>query len=121
LRMLIAPKPFEERKLIIGRGAELYSKYRKDANYRRALFYATLALEEAFAVYRTALREYVEEHVKTVQRVEAGEEPFKRVMYVADLERLRQLAEKEEAAFEDALRVLRKGLNEYAVRHGLGD
>ncbi len=42
-------------------------------------------------------------------------------MYVADLGRLRQLAEKEEAAFENALRVLRKRPNEYAVKYGLGD
>ncbi len=48
-------------------------------------------------------------------------EPLKQDMYVADLRRLRQLAEKEETAFENALRVLRKRLNEYAVRHGLGD
>jgi hypothetical protein len=50
-----------------------------------------------------------------------GEEPFKQDMYVADLGRLRQLAEKEEAAFENALRVLRKRLNEYAVKYGPGD
>ncbi len=42
-------------------------------------------------------------------------------MYVADLGRLRQLAEKEEAAFENALKILRKRLNEYAVKYGLGD
>ncbi len=39
-----------------GGGAGLYSKYREDENYRRALFYAVLALEEAFGVYRSALR-----------------------------------------------------------------
>jgi hypothetical protein len=117
LRMLIAPKPSEEERLMRGWGAELYSKYRKNENYKRALFYATLALEEAFGVYRTALRKYVE----TVQRVEAGEEPFKQVMYVADLGRLRQLVEEEEAAFKEALSTLREGLNEYAVRYDLGD
>jgi hypothetical protein len=42
-------------------------------------------------------------------------------VYTADLGRLRQLAEKEEAVFENALRVLRERLNEYAVKHGLGD
>ena len=42
-------------------------------------------------------------------------------MYVADLGRLAQLAEKEEAAFEKALSTLRKRLNEYAVKYGLRD
>jgi len=115
------PKPSEERKLMRGGGAGLYSKYREDENYRRALFYAKLALEKAFGVYRTALRKYVEEREKAVEKREVGEEPFKRVMYVADLGRLTQLAEREEAAFGDALRILRERLNEYAVRHGLGD
>jgi len=120
LRVLIMPKPSEEEKLMWGRGAGLYSKYRGDENYRRALFYATLALEEAFGGYRSALREYVEEREKVVQRVEVGEEPFKRVVYVADVGRLAQLAKEEEAAFEKALSTLRERLNEYAVRHGLG-
>ncbi|MCC6032005.1 MAG: hypothetical protein LM566_03705, partial [Pyrobaculum sp.] len=52
---------------------------------------------------------------------EVGEEPFKRVVYVADLGQIKQLAEKEETAFENALRVLRERLNECAVKHGLGD
>jgi hypothetical protein len=78
-------------------------------------------LEEAFAVYSSALREYVEGLKEAVRKVKVGEEPFKQEMYVADLGRLRQLAEKEEAAFEKALSTLRKGLNEYAVRHDLGD
>jgi len=121
LRVLIMPKPSEEKKLMSGRSAELYSKYREDENYRRALFYATLALEEAFGVYRTALREYVEERGKTLQRREVGEGPFKKVVYVADVGRLTQLAEEESKAFEDALRVLRGRLNEYAVKYGLRD
>jgi len=121
LRMLIMPKSSEERELRVGRGAELYSKYRGDENYRRALFYAALALEEAFGVYRSALRKYAEEHVKTVQKKEVGEGPFKRVMYMADLGRLTQLAEEEEAAFEKALSTLREKLNEYAVKYGLRD
>jgi len=58
LRVLILPTSSEEKKLMSGRGAGLYSKYRGDENYGRALFYAALALEEAFGVYRTALREY---------------------------------------------------------------
>jgi hypothetical protein len=48
-----------------------------------------------------------------------GEEPFKQVVYVADLGQIKQLAEKEEAAFEKALEILRKRLNEYAVNYGL--
>jgi len=121
LRMLIMPKKSEEERLMWGRGAELYSKYRKDENYRRALFYAVLALEEAFGVYRSALREVVEGLRKAVEKREVGEEPFRRVMYVADLGRLAQLAEKEDKAFEKALSTLRKRLNEYAVEYGLRD
>jgi hypothetical protein len=117
LRVLIMPKQSEEKRLMSGWGAELYSKYREDENYKRALFYATLALEEVFGVYRSALRKYVE----TVQRVEVGEEPFGRVMYVADLEKTKQLAEEESKAFEKALDILRERLNEYAVKYGLRD
>jgi hypothetical protein len=117
LRMLIMPKKSEERRLMHGGGAELYSKYLKDENYRRALFYATLALEKAFGVYRKD----VEEREKVVQRVEVGVEPFKKVVYVADLKQIKQLSEEEEAAFEEALRTLRRNLNEYAHRYGLGD
>jgi hypothetical protein len=111
LRVLIMPRPSEERELMHGRGAELYSKYREDENYRRALFYAVLTLEEAFSVYRSALREYAAGRKEVVQRVEAGEGPFERVMYVADLGLLTQLAKKEETAFENALRILRERLN----------
>ena len=121
LRVLIMPKPSEEEKLMSGRGAELYSKYRKDENYRRALFYATLALEEAFAVYRSALREAAEGLREAVEKREVGEGPFKRVGYMADLGRLAQLAEEESKAFEDALKILRKRLNEYAVKYVLRD
>jgi hypothetical protein len=121
LRVLIMPRSSEERGLMWGRGAGLYSKYRGDENYKRALFYAAFALEEAFGVYRSALREVVEGLGKAVQRVEVVEEPFRRVMYMADLGRLAQLAEKEEAAIENALRILRERLNEYAVNHGLRD
>jgi len=116
LRVLIMPKRSEERRLMMGK------TYRElDERKKKALFYAVLALEEAFAVYRSALREVVEGLKKAVQRVEVGEEPFRRVRYVADLGRLAQLAEKEEAAFKEALSALRKRLNEYAVRHGLKD
>jgi hypothetical protein len=94
-----------------------YSKL--DEGRKKALFYATLALEEAFGVYRSVLREAAAK--KVVQRVEVGEEPFKRVMYMPDLGLLTQLSEKEEAAFEDALRILRVRLNEYAVKYNLRD
>jgi hypothetical protein len=125
---LILPKKSEEDRLMIGK---LYFKYNKDENYKRALFYAALALEEALAVYKPALRKLeeafdvyrkdVEEREKVVQKEEVGVEPFKQDMYVADLEKIKQLVMEEEAAFENALRALRERLNEYAVRHDLGD
>jgi hypothetical protein len=115
------PKKSEEDRLMHGWGAGLYSKYRGDENYRRALFYATLALEEAFGVYRSALEKYAEGLKKAVQRVEVGEEPFKRVVYMADLGQIKQLAEGEDKAFEKALKILGMRLNEYAVKYGLGD
>jgi hypothetical protein len=121
LRVLIMPKKSEEERLMRGGGAELYSKYREDENFRRALFYAALALEEAFDVYRTALGEYAKGLREAVKREEVGEGAFKRVRYKADLGLLTRLAEKEEAAFEEALSTLRERLNEYAVRHDLGD
>jgi hypothetical protein len=120
LRMIIAPRPSEEERLIRGGGAELYGRYAADERMKKALFYATLALEEAFGVYRTALRKYAEVHGKAVQRG-VGEEPFKRVVYMADLGQIKQLAEEEGKAFENALRVLREGLNEYAVMYELRD
>jgi len=121
LRVLIMPKKSEEDRLMWGRGAGLYSKYREDENYKRALFYATLALEEAYGVYRSALKEVAEGLREAVEKREVGEEPFRRVMYMADLGRLAQLAEEESKAFENALRILRERLNEYAVKYGLGD
>jgi len=119
LRMMKMPKKSEEEELMIGRSAELYSKYREHENYRRALFYAVLALEEVFAVYRTALREVAASLKEAVEKREVGEEPFRRVMYMADLGRLTQLAKKNEATFEEALSTLKKRLNEYAVKYGL--
>jgi hypothetical protein len=121
LRVLIMPKPSEEKRLMSGRGAGLYSKYREDENYRRALFYATLALEEAFSVYRTALGEYAEGLREAVQREEVVEGSFMRVRYMADLGQIKQLTENEEAAFKNALGTLRERLNEYARRYGVGD
>jgi hypothetical protein len=121
LRMLIAPKPSEERGLMRGGGIELYGRYTADERMKKALFYATLALEEAFGVYKSALGKYVEEREKAVEKREVGEGPFKRVRYVADLGQIKQLAEKEEAAFEKALEIIRERLNEYAVKYGLRD
>jgi hypothetical protein len=116
LRMLILPKPSEERRLM---KSKTYSKL--DEGKKKGLFYAVLALEEAFGVYRSALGKYAEERGKAVEKREVGEGPFQRVRYMADLGRLTQLTEKEEAAFEDALSALRERLNEYAVRHDLSD
>jgi hypothetical protein len=116
LRVLIMPKSSEEKRLMKGKA------YRElDEGKKKALFYATLALEEAFAVYRSVLRETAERLREVVQRVEVGEEPFKKVVYMADLGLLTQLAEKEDKAFEDASKILRKRLNEYAVKYGLRD
>ncbi len=121
LRMLIAPKPSEERGLMRGGGAELYGRYTADERMKKALFYAALALEEAFGVYKSALGKYVEEREKAVEKREVGEGPFKRVVYVADLRQIKQLAEEEDKAFEKALEILRERLNEYAVKYGLRD
>ncbi len=114
LRMLILPRPSEERRLVSGKA---YGEL--DEGRKRALFYAVLALEEAFGVYRAASRRAgrLEE---AVRREEVGEPPLKRAVYVANLEQIKQLAE-EEKAFEDALNTLRERLNEYAVKHDLGD
>jgi hypothetical protein len=114
LRVLIMPKPSEEKRLMKGKA------YRElDEGKKKTLFYATLALEEALGVYRSALREYAAK--KAVQRVEVGEEPFRRVRYMADLSHLKQLTEEESKVFEKALEILRKRLNEYAVKYGLRD
>ncbi|MFP3212774.1 MAG: hypothetical protein RXQ02_05840 [Thermoproteus sp.] len=118
LRKIIAPRPSEERELMRGGGAGLYGRYAADERMRRALFYATLTLEEAFGVYRSALGEVAAGLEETVKRVEVGEPPLKRAVYVADLGRLERLAEGEEA-FEKALRALRERLNEYAVKYDL--
>jgi len=114
LRVLIMPNESEKEKL-------KYSKTYKELDKRKekALFYAVLALEEAFGVYRSALREAAAK--KAVEKREVGEWPFKRVAYMADLGRLAQLAEEEGKAFENALEILRKRLNEYAVKYGLRD
>ena len=116
LRMLILPRSSEEKRLMMGK---VYSKL--DEGKKKVLFYAAFALEEAFSVYRSMLRKYAEGLREAVQKREVGEEPFKKVVYVADLGQIKQLAEKEEEAFGDALRILREKLNEYAHRYGVGD
>jgi hypothetical protein len=121
LRVLIMPKPSERRGLMRGGSAEFYGRYTADERIKKALFYATLALEEAFGVYKSALGKYVEEREKAVEKREVGEGPFKKVVYVADVGQIKQLAEKEEEAFGDALSALREKLNEYAHRYGVGD
>jgi hypothetical protein len=115
LRTIIAPRLSEKERL---RG-KVYGEL--DERKKKGLFYTALALEEAFGVYRSALREYATGLKEAVEKREVGGEPFKRVAYVADLGRLRQLAEKEEATFEDALKILRERLNEYAHKYGLRD
>jgi hypothetical protein len=111
LRMFIAPKPSEERRLMRNKAYRELNEERK-----KALFYATLALEEALGLY-VARRGRLEE---VVRREEVDEGPFKRVVYVADLEKTKQLAEEVGEAFDDALKIVRKRLNEYAVKYGLG-
>ncbi|MFZ8806911.1 MAG: hypothetical protein ACO2PN_02245 [Pyrobaculum sp.] len=115
MRMLILPKPSEERRLMKGK---VYSEL--DEGKKKALFYAAFALEKAFGVYRTASRKYAEGLKKAVRREEVGEGPFKKVVYAADLGQIKQLVKEEEAAFKEALSTLREKLNEYTVRHGLG-
>jgi tetratricopeptide (TPR) repeat protein len=126
LRVLIMPRSSEWRRLMKGKA------YRElDERKKKALFYAVLALEEALGVYKPALRKLeeafdvyrkdVKEREKVLQKEEVGEEPFKQDMYVADLEKIKQLAKDEEVAFKNALRTLRKRLNEYANRYDLGD
>jgi tetratricopeptide (TPR) repeat protein len=116
LRMLILPRSSEEKRLMMGKA---YSKL--DEGKKKVLFYAAFALEEAYGVYRSALGKYAEVRGKAVEKREVGEGPFKKVMYAADLHLLTQLAEEEGKAFEKALDILRKRLNEYAVKYGLRD
>ncbi|MFZ8807192.1 MAG: hypothetical protein ACO2PN_03690, partial [Pyrobaculum sp.] len=110
LRMLITPKKSEKRRFMFGKAAERFSKYSSD-HYKRALFYATLALEEAFSVYRSALREVSDELKKVVS--------IKKDVIVVDFEKIKQLNKKEEEAYKNALSVLRDRLDEYAKNHRL--
>jgi hypothetical protein len=55
LRVLIMPKRSEERRLMKGKA------YRElDEGKKKALFYATLVLEEVFGVHKSVLREVAE-------------------------------------------------------------
>jgi hypothetical protein len=109
-------EPWESLRVLIGKAhREL------DEGKEKALFYAVLALEEAFGVYRSALREVAEGLKRVMEKREVDEGPFEKVVYVTDVGLLTQLAEKEETAFENASRILRERLNEYAVKHGLRD
>ena len=116
LRVLIMPKRSEEKRLMMGKA---YGKL--DERKKKALFYAALALEEAFGIYRSALKDVAGEREKAVEKREMGEGPFKKAVYMLDVGRLTQLAEEESKAFKDALRALRERLNEYAVKHSLRD
>jgi len=63
LRVLILPTPSEERRLMMGKA------YRElDEGRKKAPFYAAFALEEAFSVYRSALRKYAEVSGKAVEK-----------------------------------------------------
>ena len=108
-------EPWESLRMLIGRA------HRELDEGKKALFYAALALGETFGAYRTALRKYAEGLKKAVQKRKGGEEPLKQDMYVVDLKQIKQLAEDEGKAFENALKTLRERLNEYADWYGLGD
>jgi hypothetical protein len=117
LRVLIMPKKSEEERLMRGRGAELYSKYREDENYKRALFYATLALEEVFRPYRQVV-EGVMKEMRNVLKVEKVSTVFgERTAYTVDVVRLRDLVREEEETFQKALKTLRTILLEYSARY----
>ena len=87
-----------------------------DEKRKKALFYATLALEE---VFRTCgqLVEGVMKEVRDVLKVERVSTVFGELeKYVVDVVRLRDLV-REEEAFQKALETLKKRLLEYATKH----
>ncbi len=117
LRVLIMPKPSEEKGLMRGGGAEQYSKYRGDENYKRALFYAVLALEEAFRPYRQVVEGLMKE-MRNVLKVEKVSTVFgERTAYTVDVVRLKELMREEEETFQRALKTLRTMLLEYSARY----
>ncbi|KUO85649.1 MAG: hypothetical protein AT711_02810 [Thermoproteus sp. CIS_19] len=108
-----------ERELRAEGGVGLYGRYAADERMKRALFYATLALEEAFDIYESTSKRVTTGLKRAVWKEEVDVSLLKRARYVVDLVALRRLAEEEERAFEDALRILRKRLNEYIVKYDL--
>jgi hypothetical protein len=117
LRVLIMPKKSEEKRLMRGRGAEQYSKYLKDEKYKRALFYAVLALEEVFRPYRQVVEGLMKE-MRNVLKVEKVSTVFgERTAYTVDVVRLRDLVREEEETFQKALKTLRTMLLEYSARY----
>jgi hypothetical protein len=117
LRVLIMPKKSEEKRLMRGRGAEQYSKYLKDEKYKRALFYAVLALEEVFRPYRQVVEGLMKE-MRNVLKVEKVSTVFgERTAYTVDVVRLRDLVREEEETFQKALKRLRTMLLEYSARY----
>jgi tetratricopeptide (TPR) repeat protein len=117
LRVLIMPRPSEERKLMWGGGVTLYSKYLEDEKYKRALFYATFALEETFRQYRQ-VAEGVKKEMRNVLKVEKISTVFgERTIYVVDVVRLRNLVREEEETFQKALETLKKRLLEFETKY----
>jgi hypothetical protein len=117
LRVLIMPKKSEEKRLMRGRDAEQYSKYLKDEKYKRALFYAVLALEEVFRPYRQVVEGLMKE-MRNVLKVEKVSTVFgERTAYTVDVVRLRDLVREEEETFQKALKTLRTMLLEYSARY----
>jgi hypothetical protein len=115
LRELIMPKKSEEKRLMSGWGAEQYSKYLKDEKYKRALFYAVLALEEVFRPYRQVVEGLMKE-MRNVLKVEKVSTVFGELeKYVVDVVRLRDLMREEEETFQKVLKTLKKRLLEYAT------
>jgi len=112
------PRPSEERKLMWGGGVTLYSKYLEDEKYKRALFYATLALEEVFRQYRQVAEGVKKEEMRNVLKVEKISTVFgERTIYVVDVVRLRNLVREEEETFQKALETLKKRLLEFETKY----
>ena len=117
--IIMKAKGRKERELRAEGGVGLYGRYAADERMKRTLFYATLALEEAFNIYESTSKRVTTELKRAVWKEEVDVSLLKRARYVVDLVALRRLAEEEERAFEDALRILRKRLNEYIVKYDL--
>jgi hypothetical protein len=101
-----APKPSEEEKAYGGQGRRTVFQVPGDENYKRALFYAALALEEAFGVYRSALKDVAEGLRRRWRRGKSARGRLCEVMYMLDLGRLTQLAEEGGQGLRRSLEVL---------------